>query len=96
MTITDNTKGYSKIAARIKRMAAHINKRTEVTISEHSPESIQLTGFLPRSKGWRLVTEIPIRENRRKDYVKFLNETSEKEVWIKVSTAGGRSKIYVR
>lgn len=96
MKITDNTKGYSKIAARIKRMAGRLAKRTEVTISEHSPESIQLTGSLPRSKGWRLITSVPIRENRRKDYVRFLIETSEKEVWIKVSTAGGRSKIYVR
>lgn len=95
MTITDNTKGYSKIAARIKK-CLYTNKRTEITISEHSPESIQLTGSLPRSKGWRLVTMVPIRENKRKDYLKFLNETSEKEVWIKVSTAGGRSKIYVR
>jgi hypothetical protein len=96
MTITDNTKGYSKIAARIKMLAGRLTKRTVVTISEHSPESIQLTGSLPRTMGWRLVTIFPIRENGRKDYIKFLNETSEKEVWIKVSTAGGRSKIYVR
>jgi hypothetical protein len=86
----------SKIAALITNKAGRIKKHIKVTVSENSPESVQLTGFLPKTKGWRIVTDVPIRNNGRKDYVKFLSETKEKEVWIKVSTAGGRSKIYVR
>jgi hypothetical protein len=86
----------SKVAARIKRYEKKILKYIKVTVSEHAPESIQLTHSLPRTKGWRIVSVIPLRENGRKDYIKFLNETGEKEIWIKVSTSGGRSRIYVR
>lgn len=77
-------------------MAGRIKKQITVTVSEHGPESIKLTGFLPRTKGWRVALNVPIRKNNRKDYIKFLKETKEKEIWIKVSTAGGRSKVYVR
>jgi hypothetical protein len=95
MEIIDQT-GNSKIAARIRQMSGAFKKHIKVTVSEHAPESIQLTGALPRTRGWKLVTDIPIRTLGRKDYVKFLLQTKEKEVWIKVSTAGGHSKIYIR
>ncbi len=95
MELTDKT-GSSKIAARLRMMGGRVKRQVKVTVSEHSPESIQLTGSLPRSEGWKIVTKIPIRENGRKDYFKFIVESKEKEIWIKVSTAGGRSKIYVR
>ena len=88
--------GNSKIAARIRNMAGKIKQQIMVTVSEHGPESAKLTGFLPRTKGWRIALNVPIRKNNRKDYIKFLKETKEKEIWIKVSTAGGRSKVYVR
>jgi hypothetical protein len=96
MEINDKTGGASKVAARIRNMTGKINKHITVTVSKHGPESIQLTGFLPRTKGWRIALDVPIRKNKRKDYFKFLKETNEKEIWIKVSTAGGRSKVYVR
>jgi hypothetical protein len=95
MKLTEKT-GNSKIAARIRNMSGRIRKQISVTVSEHGPESIQLTGALPRTKGWHVALDVPIRQNGRKDYVKFLMETKVKEIWIKVSTAGGRSKIYVR
>lgn len=95
MELTDKT-GNSKVAAHIRAMAGRIKKHIKVTVSEHSPESIQLTGSLPRTKGWRRVTIFPIRQNGRKDYIKAIMDTKEKELWIKLSTAGGRSKIYVR
>ena len=94
MEIISNTR--SKVAARIANYSGRIRKQIVVTVSEHSPESIQLTGALPKTKGWKIERNVPIRKNGRKDYIKFLTETSEKEIWIKVSTAGGRSKIYVR
>jgi hypothetical protein len=96
MKLIDETKGYSKIAARLFNNAGSIKKSVTVTVSEHSPESIQLTGKLSRTVGWRQVTVIPLRQNGRKDYIRFIKETTESEIWIKVSTAGGRSKIYVR
>lgn len=95
MELIDQT-GNSKIAARIRNAAARIKNNVIVIISEHCPESILLTGFLPRTKGWRQLTIFPIRKNGRKDYVRIIMETKEKELWIKVSTSGGRSKIYVR
>jgi hypothetical protein len=88
--------GTSKIAALIRNKAYRIKSRIKVTVSEHAPESVRLTGFLPKTKGWRIIRDVPIRKNGRKDYVKFLEKTNDKEIWIKVSTAGGRSKIYVR
>jgi hypothetical protein len=91
-----NISDGSKVAAHIKKFQDRIKSNVMVTISALSPESIQLTGALPRSKGWRIITSAPLRKNGRKDYIKFLSETSEKEVWIKLSTLGGRSKIYVR
>jgi hypothetical protein len=94
--IIEDSSGTSKIAALIRNMEGRIKKQINVTVSEHSPESVQLTGFLPKTKGWKIQRNVPIKKNGRKDYVKFLQETAEKEIWIKVSTAGGRSKIYVR
>lgn len=88
--------GNSKIASRIRNLAGRIKQQITVTVSEHGPESIKLAGFLPRTNGWRITLNVPIRKNNRKDYIKFLKETKEKEIWIKVSTAGGRSKVYVR
>jgi hypothetical protein len=96
MIIIDATKARSKVAARIRRNEGRIKNQIVVTVSQYSPESIQLTGALPRTKGWRLLSSVPLNKYNRKDYIKFLMETSEKEVWIKVSTKGGRSKIYVR
>ena len=95
MKLTDVT-GNSKVAARIRHMVGKIKKQITVTVSEYAPESIQLTGSLPRTKGWKVALDVPIQKNKRKDYVKFLKETKEKEIWIKVSTIGGRSKVYVR
>jgi hypothetical protein len=96
MELIDSTKGASKVAARLFNAGTRIKKQISVTVSEHSPESIQLTGFLPKTKGWKVERNVPILKNGRKNYIKFLMETTEKEIWIKVSTAGGRSRIYVR
>ena len=95
MKITDLT-GNSKIAARIRMMSGRINRQLIVSISEHGPESIQLTGALPRTKGWVIAHDVPIKKNKRKDYIKYLMYTKYKEIWIRVSTAGGRSRVYVR
>ena len=95
MKLIDAT-GNSKVAAHIRNMAGRIKKQITVTVSEHTPESIQLTGKLPKTSGWRVVLAVPLKYNGRKDYMRYLTETKEKEVWIKLSTAGGRSKIYVR
>jgi hypothetical protein len=86
----------SKVAAKLRNNQDKIKNNVRVTVSAHSPESIILTHALPRTRGWRILTSVPIRTNGRKDYIKFLQETKEKEVWIKLSTSGGRSKIYVR
>jgi hypothetical protein len=96
MELTDNTRGNSKVAFRIEKDGWKIKSEVRVTVSEHCPESIQLTHKLSRTTGWRQVTVFPIKKNGRKDYIKFLIETKEAEVWIKVSTNGGRSKIFVR
>jgi hypothetical protein len=95
MELIDVTHG-SRVAARIRNLQGRIKNNVRVTVSEHSPESIQLTHALPKTMGWRLRTNIPLLYNKRKDYIRFLSETAEKEVWIKLSTRGGRSKIYVR
>lgn len=95
MKIKDTT-GNSKVAARIRNMSGRIHRQLIVTVSEHGPESIQLTGALPRTRGWRVALDVPIKKNGRKDYVRYLQVTDYKEIWIKVSTAGGRSKVYVR
>lgn len=87
---------HSKVAARLRNSQGRIKNDVRVTVSAHSPESIILTGALPRTRGWRIVKDVPIRTNGRKDYIKFLQDTKETEVWIKLSTSGGRSKIYVR
>ena len=86
----------SKTAFRIEKESYKIKNDVMVTVSQHCPESIQLTHRLSRTTGWRQVGVFPIKKNGRKDYVKFLSETKQAEVWIKVSTAGGRSKIYIR
>ena len=86
----------SKIAASIRNAASSIKNSVIVTVSERSPESIRISQRLPRTGGWRLITDIPIKRNGRKDYIKFIKATKEKEVWIKLSTNGGRSKVYVR
>ena len=95
MNLTDLTQ-KSKIAATIKKVAGRIKNDVHVTISEHAPESIKRTGALPRTKGWRIMTEVPMKTGFRKNYVKFLQETKYKEVWIRVSTLGGPSKVYGR
>ena len=82
MILTDET-GNSKIAARIRNMAGRINKQIMETVSEHGPESIQLTGFLPRSKGWRVALDVPIRMNKRKDYIKFLKIQKKRRYGLK-------------
>lgn len=95
MKISEET-GRSKIAAKIRNASEKFKSNKTITVSEHGPESVRLTGCLPRTKGWRIETVIPIKANGRKDYIRFIKETKEKEIWIKVSTSGGRSKIYVR
>jgi len=100
-----NDSGRSKIAAKIRNTLFTVkdgievpilNKKIKVTISSHAPESVKLTGALPRTRGWKLITIVPIKENGRKDYIKLIKQSAEKEIWIKVSTAGGRSRVYVR
>jgi len=95
MKIQDIT-GKSKVAARIRNLKGRIKKHITITICEHGPESVQLTGSLPRTKGWRVALDVPIKKNGRKDYIKFLQLTDAHEVWIKVATAGGKSKVYIR
>jgi hypothetical protein len=96
MELRDFTRGSSRIVARITAIGSRIKKGITVTVSEHSPESTHLTHALPKTMGWRLRADIPLFYNGRKDYIRFLTETNEKEIWIKVSTKGGRSKVYVR
>ena len=100
-----NDSGRSKVAANIRNTLFRVENGIEVpilkknltiTISENAPESARLTNKLPRTQGWKLITIVPIRENGRKDYIKLIKETKEREIWIKVSTAGGRSRVYVR
>jgi hypothetical protein len=95
MKLNEET-GRSKIAAKIRNSADKLKDDLEITVSEHGPESLRLTGYIPRNKGWRTETKIPLMPGGKKDYIRFLRETKEKEIWIKVSTAGGRSRIYVR
>jgi hypothetical protein len=95
MIIHNNTKA-SKVAARVINEAGEINRLIEVTISEQAPESTRNTGTIPRMKGWNVMTEIPVNVNGRKDYVRFLKETKYREIWIRLSTSGGKSRIYVR
>jgi hypothetical protein len=99
MRLIDNT-GGGKIAAMITNVQDKLLKHTSVTVSVLAPESVQVTGCLPRSKGWHVALDVPLKANKgpykRKDYIRFLKETRYKEVWIKVSTSGGHSRIYVR
>jgi hypothetical protein len=95
MIIHNETKA-SKVAARIINEAGRINKAIEITISERSPESINRTGTIPRKKGWRDADNVPLTSRGRKDYVAFLKGTKEYEIYIRLATNGGRSRIYVR
>ena len=95
MIIFDETKN-GKVAAKIRNAAVRINKEIKVTISEQAPESVKISGTIPKSEGWLVVEKIPLTESGRKDYIRFISETKYQEVWIRVSTAGGCSKIYVR
>jgi hypothetical protein len=95
MIIHNDTKA-SKVAARIIREAGRINRRMEVTISDHAPESVKLTGTIPGKRGWSIETDIPLKANGRRDYVRFLKETRYTTVFIRLSTKGGRTVIYVK
>ena len=95
MLITDDTKA-SKIAARLIREAGRINRDIRVTVSEHSPESSRRSGCLPQTEGWQIEADMPTLSNGRKDYVSYLMKTQYREVYIRLSTIGGKSKVYVR
>jgi hypothetical protein len=95
MIIHNNTKA-SKVAARVINESGKVNRLIEVTISERSPESTRNTGTIPRVRGWIIATDIPVNGRGRKDYVKFLKQTKYRKIWIRLSTSGGRSRIYVR
>ena len=95
MLIFNNTTA-SKVAARIINEAGRINKDIRVTISERSPESIKYSKTIPRKQGWMIADKVPVNKAGRKDYVRFLMGTQYKEVFIRVATAGGKSRIYVR
>lgn len=100
-----NKDGNSRLAATLTKILfpvkkgiiyPQIKKELTVTISIHAPESSGLTGKIPRSNGWKLVTIFPIKQDGKKDYIRLIKETNEKEIWIRLSTAGGRSRVYVR
>ena len=95
MEVIDET-GRSKIAAKIRNAEDKLKNNKIITVSEHSPESFRLSGCLPRTKGWRIDTHVPIKASGRKDYINYIKNTKVEEIWIRVSTAGGPSKIYVR
>ena len=77
-------------------MAGRINKDIRVTISEHSPESTMTTHRKPVTDGWKIAIDVPVSKTGRKDYIEFLKKTKYKEVFIRLATFGGRSKVYVR
>jgi hypothetical protein len=95
MEVIDIT-GKSKIAARLINLNGRIKRQIVVIVSQHSPGSIALTKSLPKTQGWKVALDVPLRYNGRKNYEDFLKRVKAKEVWIKVSTAGGKSKVYIR
>ena len=96
LTIQKKKGGKSKIAALLRRNYNKIPTNMVITISDNAPESIKTTGRLPKSVGWRTITQAPLKTNNKKDYVKFLSRTVYREVWIRTASIGGRSTIYVR
>jgi|WetSurMetagenome_2_1015567.scaffolds.fasta_scaffold642002_2 hypothetical protein len=94
--IIDNRTKASKIAARIINAAGRINRDIHVTISELAPECTRNTGTTPGAVGWKVVNEFPLLSNGRKDYIGYLMSTSAKRVYIRLSTIGGKSKVYIK
>lgn len=95
MTI-DNQTTENKAATRIISEAGRVNKDITVTISERSPDSIRYSHRLPATQGWTIVQKFPIDMALEPDYAKFLKRTKYKEIWFRVASSKGRTKIYVR
>jgi hypothetical protein len=93
--VIDNRTKASKVAARIINNAGRINKDMRVIISEHAPESTIMTGTTPGAAGWK-IAECPRKANGRNDYIAFIKSTNYKTVYIRLSTIGGRSVVYVK